>query len=65
MSFLDEYKAELATAPKMIKQRILDLLWSGLSVGEICTRLELEVLFVSGVICENIEQGSVLRREAK
>lgn len=65
MNWKKEYEKELAAIPKEKKQMILDLLWSGLCVGEICKKVNMPTLHVSGVICENIDDVKFLCREAK
>lgn len=49
------------------RQKILDLLFEGLKVGDICDRLEIETVIVSQVICDNIESHSYsfIKSEAK
>ena len=60
-----EYDKNLKEIPKETKQKILDLLWSGKSVGEICELVNLNTLYVSGVIVENIDSVSYLRKDVK
>jgi hypothetical protein len=52
-------------AHKVHGQTILDLMHSGLSVGEVCEKLNLETGTVAGVIVKNIGTIQFLRREVK
>jgi hypothetical protein len=65
MGFRVALKRKVKELPRTTKQQILDLVHSGKTVGEVCNTTNLELLVVSGVIHENIERISVLRKLAK
>lgn len=50
--------------PHEKRQEILDLLWAGLSIGEIKEKLNLETHVVAKIIVMNIESAHYLRRES-
>jgi len=63
------YRSRLRNAirdvPWETKQRILDLLWDGKTVGEIIKIVDIELLVVSGIIVDNIGTVKYLRRKPK
>lgn len=63
--YKDQLKKKIADVPIETKQKILDMLRKGSSIGEIKDAVNLETLVVCGVINENIETASYLRTEAK
>jgi len=56
---------EMAKISKETKQKILDLMHHGKSVGDVGKILKLDIMIVAEIIIENIENISFLRREAK
>ena len=56
-------KKKVAAVPHEIKQKIIDLMFEGLSVGEVKERVNLELDIVAHVISDNIGHYSYLKRE--
>ena len=69
MTFKSDFERKLnrdiAAVPKEIKQKVLDLIWSGKNIGEIKKIVNLDTLVVGGIITENIESAYYLRKEVK
>ena len=55
---------KIAKLPKEIRQKVLDLMNEGKTIGEVCETLNLETMTVSGIITQNIREIHVLRTEA-
>ena len=51
--------------PKETKQKILDLLHKGLTVGEVRKKVNLDLMVVSTILCDNIHAVHFLNKEAK
>lgn len=62
--FLIIRKREVAKIPREQKQKVLDLLREGKTIGVICEELNLELDIVCEIITQNIQDIHVLRREA-
>ena len=48
-----------------IKQKILDLMWKGKTIGEVMKKLNLDLHLVSEVVLENISTYNYLNKDAK
>lgn len=55
---------EVATIPIETKQKVLDLMHAGKSIGEICDELDLKLDITCEIITQNIQKFSILRTEA-
>ena len=60
-----ERQKEIEQISKEKQQKVLDLLWSGKSVGEVAKILELDLMIVAEIINQNIETACYLRIELK
>jgi len=56
---------KVAAIPREMKQKVLDLMWDGKSIGEICKELNLELDVVCGIVSANIRHISILNTEVK
>ena len=54
---------EIEKIPKEDKQKILDLMHKGKSVGEVCKIMKLETMIVAEIISQNLGTISYLKRE--
>lgn len=59
------WRRAAAKVPQEQRQRVLDRLREGLSVGEVAEAESLELMTVSEIIVQNIETVGFLRVEAK
>ncbi len=64
-SCLRETKKEVAKLPHETKQKILDLMYMGHTIGEVRKSLNLDLMVVCGVINENMESTLSINRLAK
>lgn len=62
---LDEIKVSVEKIPKETRQRILDMLREGKTIGEICKELDLPLMDVCEVINQNIYCIHMLNKEAE
>jgi hypothetical protein len=62
--FLILRKREVALVPKETKQKVLDLMHEGKTIGEICAELNLKLDITCEIINQNIQKFSILRTEA-
>lgn len=58
-------KQKVAKIPHTIKQKFLDLMWQGKTIGEAKNELCLDLDEATGILDENIATCQYLRKEAK
>ena len=63
-SYKQKLKEKVASVPQETKQKFLDLMWAGKSVGEAKYECGLDLQVAGGILQENIDQHHYLRREA-
>lgn len=56
---------EIANIPKETKQKVLDLIHEGKTVGDVCKILNLETMIVAEIIIQNIGTVSYLKTEVE
>jgi hypothetical protein len=60
-----KWNAEALALPKETRQKFLDLMWQGKTVGEAQRECGIEELMVaSALVCLNVEERRFLRRES-
>jgi len=65
-TFREALARTVAELGQPTRQKILDLLLiEGLKVGDICDRLDIEIVIVGQVICDNIQSMSFISNTAK
>lgn len=47
------------------RQEILDLIWTGISVGDVAKKTDIHFEIVAQIIIDNIDDSKILSREAK
>ena len=65
MNWLDECRVAAEALSQETRQKFMDLIWSGKSIGE--ARIELGISFdaANGIMQMNIESALFLRKESK
>ena len=65
MNWTDECKKEAAELSRETRQKFLDLMWSGKSIGEAMEIVGISFNAANGIMMENITKVMVLNTKAK
>lgn len=65
MSYDKDLQKKVDSLPREKRQEVLDLMFKGLSVGEVSAHLKLDSMVVGRIIINNIVTTKTLSREAK
>jgi len=65
MNWLNECRVAAEALSQETRQKFMDLIWSGKSIGEARTELDISFDAANGIMLMNIESALFLRKESK